>query len=250
VRVLGVPITPYTTEQVLERIDGFVAARRPSFFVTANLNYAMLCASDPKLREVNERAAFVVADGSPLLWWARLIGRPLPERVTGSDLIDPICERAARRGYRVYLFGAGPGVADEAAAELVRRHPGLEVVGTDSPPFGPPTDEEHEAQMARIRAAAPDIVFVSFSQPKGDLWIAEHLDVLGVPLMVQVGASFDFVAGRVTRAPRWMQRLGFEWLYRMLREPRRLGGRYLRNAWFLGRALLTGQFVKERAGRS
>jgi N-acetylglucosaminyldiphosphoundecaprenol N-acetyl-beta-D-mannosaminyltransferase len=246
VQVLGIPITPYTAEQTLDRLEQMVDDRACSYIVTANLNYAMLCEHDTDLHDVNDRAAFVVADGAPLLWWARLIGRRLPERVTGSDLILSVSERAAKRGYSVYLLGAAPGVADKVADELTARYPGMRIVGTDSPPFRPLTAEERDEQVARIRAAAPDIVMAAFKMPDGERWLRDNVDVLGVPLLLQFGASFDFVAGRVDRAPRWMQKLGLEWLHRVLQEPRRLAGRYWSNFAFLARSFVTGRFVAER----
>jgi N-acetylglucosaminyldiphosphoundecaprenol N-acetyl-beta-D-mannosaminyltransferase len=246
VQILGMPITPLTADETLDHLERLVDERACAYIVTANLNYAMLCEHDDDLHDVNDRAAFVVADGAPLLWWARLIGRRLPERVTGSDLILSMSERAAKRGYGVYLLGAAPGVADQVAAELSRRYPGFRVVGTESPPFRPLTDEERDEQIARIRDAAPDIVMAAFKMPDGERWLRDHVDVLGVPLLLQFGASFDFVAGRVERAPRWMQRLGLEWLHRVLQEPRRLAGRYWSNFAFLARAFVTGRFVAER----
>jgi N-acetylglucosaminyldiphosphoundecaprenol N-acetyl-beta-D-mannosaminyltransferase len=244
--VWGLPLSPLTFDQALDRIDGLVAAGRPSFFITANLNYAMLADADPRLRALNDRAAFVLADGMPLVWWSRLGPRPLPERVAGSDLIYGMCDRAARHGHRVYLLGAAPGVADDAAAKLVEKYPGLKVVGVECPPYRKLSAAEERAQVERIRAARPDLLFVAFGQPKGELWIADRLDDLGVPVCVQVGATLDFVAGRVRRSPKWMQKTGLEWVYRMLQEPRRLAGRYLDNVAFLVRAAFAPRFRRER----
>jgi N-acetylglucosaminyldiphosphoundecaprenol N-acetyl-beta-D-mannosaminyltransferase len=246
VQVLGMPITPYTTVQAIDRLDELVKAGGPAYIVTANLNYAMLCASDADLHDVNERAAFVVADGAPLVWWSRLIGHRLPERVAGSDLIYLVSARAAERGYRVYLLGAGPGVPEEVAQKLTERYPGMQIVGTESPPFRPLTADEEAAQLERIRKAAPDILMLAFKMPDGERWLRDHVAGLGVPLVLQFGASFDFVAGRVVRAPRWMQRTGLEWLYRTAQEPRRLAGRYGRNFAFLAKAFLTGRWLTER----
>jgi N-acetylglucosaminyldiphosphoundecaprenol N-acetyl-beta-D-mannosaminyltransferase len=246
VQVLGLPITPFTTMETVDKLDELVKAREPAYIVTANLNYAMLCETDLDLHDVNDRAAFVVADGAPLVWWSRLIGKRLPERVAGSDLIYLVSARAAERGYRVYLLGAGPGVADEVAATLSERYPGLQVVGTESPPFRALTADEEAAQLERIRAAAPDILMLAFKMPDGERWLRDHVADLGVPLVLQFGASFDFVAGRVERAPTWMQRTGLEWLYRTLQEPKRLAGRYARNFSFLARMFLRGTWLRER----
>lgn len=245
--VWGLPLAPVTFGQALERIDRLVAAGRPSFFITANLNYAMLTDADDRLKRLNDRAAFLLADGMPLVWWSRLGRRRLPERVAGADLIYGMSERAARRGHRVYLLGGPPGVAEEAAANLVQRYPGLQIVGVECPPFRRPTEAEEREQVARIRAARPDILVVAFGQPKGEIWISERLDRLGVPVSVQVGATLDFVAGRVRRSPRWMQKTGLEWVYRTAQEPRRLAGRYLSNILFLVKAVFASRFRRERA---
>jgi N-acetylglucosaminyldiphosphoundecaprenol N-acetyl-beta-D-mannosaminyltransferase len=244
--VWGLPLAPVTFDQALDRIDDLIAGGRPSFIITANLNYAMLADADPRLRELNAQAAFLLADGMPLVWWSRLGPRPLPERVAGSDLIYGICGRAARHGHRIYLLGAAPGVADEAAAKLAQKFPGLRIVGVECPPFRRLTPAEEREQIDRIRSAGPDVLFVAFGQPKGEWWIAERLEQLGVPVCVQVGATLDFVAGRVRRSPKWMQKTGLEWIYRMLQEPRRLVGRYVDNVRFLIRAVFAARFRRER----
>jgi N-acetylglucosaminyldiphosphoundecaprenol N-acetyl-beta-D-mannosaminyltransferase len=231
--VWDLPFAPMTLSETVDAVSALVESRRPSFFITANTHYAMLTKKHPDLHAVNARAAFLVADGAPLVWASRWQGTPLPERVAGSDLIFDLCARAAEREYRVFLLGGATGVAEEAARRLCRLYPRLRIVGIESPPFRAPTAEEHAVLVARIRAARPDLLFVAFGQPKGEFWIADHLQALGVPVCVQVGASLDFVVGQVRRAPRPLQRLGLEWAYRMWREPRRLGPRYARNARFL-----------------
>jgi N-acetylglucosaminyldiphosphoundecaprenol N-acetyl-beta-D-mannosaminyltransferase len=230
-----------TRDQAVAAVSDLIRAGRPSFFITAPTHYAMLTEECPDLREINERAAFIVADGKPLVWASRMRGTPLPERVAGSDLIFHLCEEAAREGFRVFLLGGDEGVAEEAARRLIQRYPGLQVVGTECPPFREPTPEEERALSSRIRQAAPDLLFVAFGQPKGERWIIRHLDELGVPVSVQVGASLDFAARRVRRAPVWMQKSGLEWVFRMALEPRRLAGRYARNGWFVFRQLVRGR---------
>jgi N-acetylglucosaminyldiphosphoundecaprenol N-acetyl-beta-D-mannosaminyltransferase len=233
--VWGVPFTPLTMAESIEAVDALIERGRPGYFITANTHYAMLTREWPRLREVNARAAFIVADGAPLVWASRRGPTPLPERVAGSDLIYRLCEMAARKGRRVFLLGGGPSVAEAAASNLAARYPGLRVVGVESPPFRALDDAETEALKGRIRAARPDLLFVAFGQPKGEFWIADHFESLGVPVSVQVGASLDFAAGRISRAPLWMQKSGLEWAYRLGLEPRRLFSRYARNAWFIAR---------------
>jgi N-acetylglucosaminyldiphosphoundecaprenol N-acetyl-beta-D-mannosaminyltransferase len=231
--VWGVPFAPLTRAQAVEAVSDLIEIGRPSYFITANTHFAMLSEREPGLKEINEQAAFILADGTPLVWGSRWKGCPLPERVAGSDLIFDLCERAARDGYRIFLLGAATGVAEQAAEELSVRYQDLRIVGTASPPFRDLSSEELAALLDRIRAASPDLLFVAFGQPKGEFWIAKHFQTLGVPVCVQVGASLDFVAGRVRRAPRRLQELGLEWAYRMWLEPCRLAPRYAHNAWFL-----------------
>jgi len=244
--VWGLPLVPDTFEQALDRIDHHIHIGRPSFFITANLNYAMLVDADPRLLQLNQQAAFVLADGMPLVWWSRLCPRALPERVAGSDLIYGMCERAARHGHRIFLLGAARGVADEAAAKLIAKYPSLQIAGVECPPFGHRTEAEEAALINRIRAVEPHILFVAFGQPKGEYWIAKNLEALSVPVCVQVGASLDFVAGRMKRSPKWMQKTGSEWLYRLAQEPRRLAKRYRDNLTFLLKAVFAARFRKER----
>jgi N-acetylglucosaminyldiphosphoundecaprenol N-acetyl-beta-D-mannosaminyltransferase len=238
--IWGVPFAPITLTEAVATVSGLIRERRPSFFITAPTHYAMLTEEMPDLRAINDRAAFIVADGKPLVWASRMQGTPLPERVAGSDLIFHLCEEAAREGFRVFLLGGEEGVATEAARRLVELYPGLQIVGTECPPFRPPTPEEEEALLDRIRRAEPDLLFVAFGQPKGERWIIRHYESLGVPVSAQIGASLDFAAGRVRRAPRWMQKAGLEWVFRLSLEPRRLAGRYARNAWFVVRMLASG----------
>ncbi len=236
--VWGVPFAPITLEETVAAVDALIEKREPSYFITANLHYVMLTKQHPDLEPINAGAALIVADGAPIVRAARRRPVPLPERVAGSDLIFHLCELAARRGRRLFFLGAPEGVAEEAAEKLRARYPGLQVVGTECPPFRKLDDDEHAQLIGRIRAANPDILFVAFGQPKGERWIFENYKRLGVPVCVQVGASLEFAAGRFARAPRWMQRTGLEWVFRLLQEPRRLFSRYARNAGFLGRAVL------------
>ncbi len=240
VRVLGLPLSPLSMAESLDAVDRMIADGRPNYGVTANLNYAMLTAETPGLAAFNERAALVLADGMPLVWAARHLGRPLPGRVAGSDLVPALCRRAAERGHRVFLLGGAPGIADRAAERLRADNPGLIIAGTACPPFRPLTADETETLMAQIRTSGAHLLFVAIGQPRGELWIAEHLGRMGVPAAFQIGATLDFLAGRVARAPKWVGRVGLEWVFRLVLEPRRLFGRYWRNGWFLIRAAFRG----------
>ncbi len=235
--VLGLSLAQMDFRQTVEHVERLVRARRPRFFITANLHYAMLCDRMPELQAVNRQAAFLTADGMPLVWLSRLLGTPLPERVTGADLIWALSAVCADRGWSIYLLGGEPGVAEEAADVLVRHFPKLRVAGTESPTIHLDDRRANEAIAARIRSARPELLFAALGQPKGELWLCDWHETTGVPVSVQVGASFDFVCGRKSRAPAWLGRIGLEWLYRMLTEPRRLGPRYLADALFLCRRL-------------
>ena len=247
--VWGLPLARLTLSETVAAVAALIEERRPSYFITAPTHYAMLTEQHPELREINEGAAFILADGAPLVWASRRRGSPLKERVAGSDLIFELSAEAARKGHRLFLLGGADGVAEEAARRLRDRYPGLRVVGTECPPFREPTPEEESALIDRIRAAKADILFVAFGQPKGERWIVRHLSRLEVPVSVQVGASLDFAALRVRRAPRWMQKTGLEWAFRLGLEPRRLFVRYARNAWFIARMVSRDLMPGRAAGR-
>jgi N-acetylglucosaminyldiphosphoundecaprenol N-acetyl-beta-D-mannosaminyltransferase len=216
-----------TMASALDAIEGLVASGRGGLVVTPNVDHVIIAERNPEFRDAYAGAALSLADGMPILWAARLLGRPLPEKISGSDLMLPLAERAAARGWRVYLVGAGPGVAEEAARRL-RSQLGVNVVGTESPRIrvdGQPDDSE--AVLVRVRAAEPDLVLLALGAPKQEIWAHRFRSALGPAVVLGVGAGLDFVAGAVRRAPRWMSRVGLEWLFRLLREPRRLWRRYL-----------------------
>ncbi len=224
-------------EQTLDFLEQVICARRPSYAVTANLNYAMLCANNPRLAAFTQNSALTLCDGMPILWRSKLNSAKLPERVAGSDLIYRLSERCAKKKLRVYFYGASQGVAEKAALVLKNLYPMLIVAGVQCPPFQACSSEGIRGQIARIKQSKPDLLFVALGQPKGEFWIEDHLEELDIPLTIQLGASFDFVAGNATRAPKLMQKLGMEWLYRTLKDPVRLAPRYFSNFVFLLKAI-------------
>ncbi|AMV34524.1 Putative N-acetylmannosaminyltransferase [Pirellula sp. SH-Sr6A] len=236
-RVWGVRFHAITMEETLDRLEAIVAAGKPSVAITANLNYAMLCDKHPRLRAFTERAALVLCDGKPVQWRSRLERVQLPERVTGADLIYRIAERSARTKLRIFLYGAAEGIAEKAARVLTEKYPGCCIAGVLCPPFRTLSEKEKQDQIQSIRDSKPDVLLIALGQPKGEFWIEDNLEALQVPLAIQVGASFDFVAGKAKRAPRLLQTVGAEWLYRTFTDPRRLAPRYAQNAWFLGKSL-------------
>ena len=244
--VWGLPLTALTRQGAVDRVDQLVRDRVPAYFITANVHYAMLTAEVPELDAINRKAAFILADGAPLVIASRRTNNPLPERVAGSDLIYDLCRLAADRGYGIFLLGGPPGIADEAARRLTARFPGLRIVGTACPEPAELIEPRVDGLIATIRATRPDLLFLALGQPKGEFWLSRHLETLEVPVVAQVGATLEFVAGRVQRAPRVLQRLALEWAFRIYTDPRRLGPRYWKNAWFLARQILRDRLARDR----
>ena len=222
VEVLGVGVDPMTFEEALAQFESFLQEGGTHQVVTVNPEFVMRAQWDEPFRQVLNSADLALADGIGLVWATRLLGprRPqgatLRERVAGSDLVPAIARRAAEMGWRLYFLGAAPEVAERAAHILKERYPGLQVAGTYA---GSPAPEMEEAIVERIHAAHPDILFVAYGAPAQDLWITRNLNRLGVPVAMGVGGAFDFIAGRTRRAPRWVRRLGLEWLHRLSHEP-------------------------------
>lgn len=235
--VWGLPFAQATMSDAIELADQVIQAGKPEYFITANLNYLMLIDETPELAEVNEKCCCILADGNPIVWRSKLEPTPLPCRVAGSDMIIELGRLSAEKGYKIFFLGGAPGVADAAAETLKRFFPELKIAGTYSPPFRQLSPEEHQQMLARIRDAGTDILLVAFGQPKGELWIYDNLEQLGVPLSIQLGASFDFLAGTAKRAPKFWQVIGCEWLYRAFSDPKRLLPRYGKNISFLARLM-------------
>jgi N-acetylglucosaminyldiphosphoundecaprenol N-acetyl-beta-D-mannosaminyltransferase len=211
----------------VDQIQDFLNSGTPHQIVTVNLDFLSIASRHQGFREAINRADLAVPDGMPLVWLAQLKGHPVAERVTGVDLVDECCRLAVEASRGVFLLGAAPGVADRAAAQLVGRHPGLQIAGTYSPPMANFSPHENALIIEKISAAAPGFLFVALGAPRQDLWIRDHLDQLGVPVSMGVGCVLDLLAGTATRAPSWMQSAGLEWAYRLSREPGRLWRRYL-----------------------
>ncbi|MDQ6919809.1 MAG: WecB/TagA/CpsF family glycosyltransferase [Candidatus Dormibacteraeota bacterium] len=216
IRVLGVRVDDLDTEATLDRIEELLAGGGHHLVATVNPEFVMLARRDPSFRRVLESAALCLADGWGVTWAARRQGRPLPARVTGVDLIPALAERAVQRGWRLFLLGAAPGIAEEVAALLKDRHPGLAIAGHHAGVAGPEGDEE---SLRLIAAAHPDIVLVAYGAPRQELWIDRNLARLGAGVGIGVGGTFDYLSGRVPRAPAWMRRAGLEWLFRLFRQP-------------------------------
>ena len=245
IAIFGIPFHDLTLTEVLRDIDQMVERREPGFIVTPNLDFAAQASRDVELHRIILGAHRILCDGMPLVWSSRLLGSPLKERVAGSDLVPILAEHAAKKGHRLYFLGSTPEVLEQAREILVQRHPGLRIVGVDSPPFVPLSEMDQEGIAGRIRAARPDILLVALGCPKQEKWIWMNHQNLGVPCSIGIGASLDFIAGKTHRAPRWMQKTGTEWIFRLLQEPRRLLGRYAWDFCFLVSAL-TRQLLADR----
>lgn len=212
----------------LEEIMALVREARGGFVVTPNVDHVVLAERDEELRAAYERAALSLVDGMPLVWLSWLMGHPLPEKISGSDLVWPLLARAEREDLRVFLLGARDGVGARAAERMRERHPRLDIVGVESPPLGFEQDPAHVAHVVeRVRQASPHLVLVALGCPKQELFMRAHEQALAPAVLLGVGASLDFIAGEVRRAPPWMSRAGLEWLYRLTQDPRRLASRYL-----------------------
>jgi N-acetylglucosaminyldiphosphoundecaprenol N-acetyl-beta-D-mannosaminyltransferase len=229
VDVLGVHVSAVDPAGALERITGWVEQRRREYVCVTGVHGVMESQRDEALRQVHNRSGLTVPDGMPLVWCSHRAGLTGTSRVYGPDLFLAVLERAAERGWSSYFYGGAPGVPELLAERMTERFPGLRVAGTHSPPFRALTEQEARDIDRAIDASGADLVWVGLSTPKQEAWMAAHRPHLQAPVLLGVGAAFDFHTGRVRQAPPWMQARGLEWLFRLAVEPRRLWRRYLSN---------------------
>lgn len=213
--------------ETVEAIEQMIAADKKSYVVAINVDVVMKIEADPYLKKIVDDADMVLVDGKPLVWISKLHGRPLKEKVSGSDLVPLLCEVAAKNGYKVFIIGGKEGSAERAKQRLEEKLPDIKIVGTYAPPFG---FEKDDAELERINRmisqAHPDLLITCFGCPKQEKWIYENIEKYDAKVSICAGATVDFLAGNVTRAPRWMSEHGLEWFYRFLQEPRRMFRRY------------------------
>jgi N-acetylglucosaminyldiphosphoundecaprenol N-acetyl-beta-D-mannosaminyltransferase len=246
--VVGMRVDATSYSDASARICAWAEASESRYVCVAAVNNVINGHDDPSFQAIMNAADLVTPDGKPLAWALRILGVPAATQVTGTHLTEAVCRRAARAGLPIGLYGGTPDVLVRLERILTSRFGGLRVVYREAPPFRPPTPEEDAATVSGIRASGARILFVGIGAPKQERWMASHRDELPC-VMLGIGAAFDFLSGQTPRAPRWMRRLALEWLYRLLREPRRLWRRYLvGNPRFV--ALFTLQLVRGDPSRS
>jgi N-acetylglucosaminyldiphosphoundecaprenol N-acetyl-beta-D-mannosaminyltransferase len=224
--ILGIGVSSINLNDAIARIERWIGERSQNYVCITGAHGVMLSRRDRQLRDIHNAAGMVTPDGMPLVWLSRILGSCRTERVYGPDLMRRLTAVSAQRGYRQFYYGGADGVAEILAQSLADSHPGLQVAGRFCPPFRELTPEEDRSVVDTINAARPDILWVGLSTPKQEYWMANHLGRIYAPVMVGVGAAFDFLAGTKPQAPPIMQNNGLEWLFRAASEPRRLGRRY------------------------
>lgn len=227
IKFMNTCIDNLTMSETLNEIDKLIQKKKCSYVVTPNVDHIVRLEKDEELQKVYKNASLILTDGKPLIWISKWYKTPIKEKISGSDLFPRVCQLAANKNYTIYLLGAAEGVADTAARNLMKKYPGLNIVGTYSPPFG---FEKNEQEMNKIKTQIqdvhPDILIVGLGCPKQEKFMYYHCKELGVPISFGLGASIDFEAGNIKRAPKWMSNHGLEWLYRFSKEPKRLFKRY------------------------
>ncbi len=227
--ILGVAVSAIDPEMAIETIEKWIDSGEQHYVCVTGVHGVMESQKDADLRTIHNQAGLVTPDGMPLVWLSRMRGFPFVRRVYGPDLMLALCERSAVTGHQHYLYGGAPGVPEQLAATLNERFPGIHIAGTYSPPFRPLSSEEKASVIQRIDESNADVVWVGLGTPKQEKWMAEFIHHLRAPVLIGVGAAFDFLTGRKPHAPHWIQRAGLEWLFRLLSEPGRLWRRYLYN---------------------
>ena len=232
--ILGVGVSSIDLPRAVEQIGSWVKHGEKHYVCVSNVHTVIECQRDPALKRIHNQAGLVTPDGMPLVWVSRLRGNSLVRRVYGPDLLLAVCSASVKQGYRHYFYGGADGVAERLAEHLTNLYPGLRIVGWSSPPFRPLSEEEDEFAVAHINQSGADIVWVGLGAPRQERWMADHRAKLEAPVVLGIGAAFDFHSGTKKQAPIWMQQNGLEWFFRLCSEPRRLWRRYFfTNSLFL-----------------
>lgn len=228
IKLLGIDIDNINMKETINKIELLIEKKKPSLVVTPNVHHINILQKDNEFRKIYKHASLVIPDSTPLLWVSKILRKPLKERVTGSDLLPLFCKTVTEKKYKLFFLGAAPGIAKKAAETLIQQNPGLEIIGTYSPYLDFENDEKENRKIVdMIKKCNPDVLFVCLGSPKQEKWSWKHKDEINIPVIICVGAAFDFVGGKVKRAPKWMQKLCLEWFFRLCQEPRRLWKRYL-----------------------
>ena len=229
VNILGFGISKINIEGVIKQVGQYIGGGGYHYVLASNVHTVMMSQQDDYYRRISNKADICLPDGKPLVWAAELLEEARIERICGRDLMMSLCQESLKSGYSHYFFGGRETVLKSLIKKLRTKYPGLNIAGSYSPPFRPPTHEEDAQIIQMINESKADIVWVGLGAPKQERWIAEHLGKIESPVMVAVGAAFDFLAGNVSQAPQWIQKAGLEWLYRFSIEPHRLWRRYVLN---------------------
>ena len=230
IKFMNTEIDNLTMQETLKVIEELIQKNKNAYVVTPNVDHIVQLDTDKELQAVYENASLILTDGKPLMWIAKWYGTPIKEKISGSDLFPLLCKMSAEKGYKMFFLGAAEGVAAKAAENFSERYKGLQVVGTYSPPYG---FEKNQIEMDKIKEmvkkSAPDILIVGLGCPKQEKFMYYNCQNFGVPISFGLGASLDFEAGNVKRAPKWMANHGLEWLFRITQDPKRMAKRYLLN---------------------
>lgn len=231
--LLGLPFHVITMDETIDDAVDAVEAGRPSYYITANVDFIAQAYDNEPLKDILFHADRVVCDGMPLVWLSRYFKPVLPERVAGSDMVFRLFEEANQRSWKVYFLGSDTETLNATKGILAKRYPNMQVVGTFSPPFGPVDSWPNEDILEDVKTMQPDLLLVAVGCPKQEYWISQYYKNAGVPLSIGIGASLDFICGTQVRAPVWIQKIGMEWSWRMLRDPKRLVKRYAKDFYYL-----------------
>lgn len=228
IKFLNTEVDNLTMNEAVQKIEQLILSKKPSYVVTPNVDHIVKLEKDKEFQEVYKEADLILTDGMPLIWISKMKKTPIKEKVSGSDLFPEVCKLAANKGYKVFLLGAAEGVAAKAAENLKEKYKGLNIVGTYSPSYGFEKNEEEIQQIIKmINEVKPEVLAVGLGAPKQEKFLYNYRNQLNVPVALAIGASIDFEAGNIDRAPEWMQRSGLEWFYRLCKEPKRMFKRYL-----------------------
>jgi N-acetylglucosaminyldiphosphoundecaprenol N-acetyl-beta-D-mannosaminyltransferase len=234
ISLFGQKFSSTNIDATVELFEKYIEKKTPHQVCICNVHTTMMAFQNKKTHSHIKSASILTMDGQPLVWLAKFLGAHNAERVAGPDLMEKACRISTQKGYRHFFYGGADGVPEKIKALFEAKHPGIQIVGAYSPPFRPLTGEEEESVVRLINDSKPDFLWVGLGAPKQEQWIADHINQINAPVQIGVGAAFDFFTGSVQRAPVWMQRVGLEWLFRLLKEPRRLWKRYfLYNTMFL-----------------